>query len=341
MKKNAQGYYCTSVTLADGSKKYVKAKSQRELKTKIAALRDEERQGLIHNDMLVGEWAAVWMEKYKQSARPNTVRMYKGTYNTHIYPELATMRLDQVKQVHIIALYNKTADKSRSLQDKVRLTTNQLFKTAYENGLIVRNPAEGVKMPSNKAVQHVKALSPAECKTLRESLLSCANSKYAAFALLCLDCGLRKEEAAGIQWNDISGRTLTINRAIVYASGHLDESMQLKTEQSHRTVPLPDHVLTMIRTIPKQDAVFVFANEITGGPPSERELRAWSRKLNPYHPHQLRHTYCTNLARAGVDLRTASKLMGHATIQMTANIYTNLEAEDIATSNEKVLRMFA
>lgn len=42
----------------------------------------------------------------------------------------------------------------------------------------------------------------------------------------------------------------------------------------------------------------------------------------------LRHTYATTLYRAGVDLRTAQKLMGHSSIQMTADIYTHLEAED-------------
>ena len=42
----------------------------------------------------------------------------------------------------------------------------------------------------------------------------------------------------------------------------------------------------------------------------------------------LRHTYATTLYRAGVDLRTAQKLMGHSSIQVTADIYTHLEQED-------------
>ena len=37
-------------------------------------------------------------------------------------------------------------------------------------------------------------------------------------------------------------------------------------------------------------------------------------------PYDLRHTYCTDLARAGVDIRTAQKLMGHANISVTADI---------------------
>lgn len=42
----------------------------------------------------------------------------------------------------------------------------------------------------------------------------------------------------------------------------------------------------------------------------------------------LRHTYATTLYHAGIDLRTAQRLLGHSSIQMTANIYTHLEAQD-------------
>ncbi len=46
----------------------------------------------------------------------------------------------------------------------------------------------------------------------------------------------------------------------------------------------------------------------------------------------LRHTYATNLYRAGIDLKTAQYLLGHSTIQMTANIYTHMDKDDAATS---------
>ena len=45
--------------------------------------------------------------------------------------------------------------------------------------------------------------------------------------------------------------------------------------------------------------------------------------------YSLRHTFCTNLQKRGVDIRTAQYLMGHADIQMTANIYTHVDFEII------------
>ena len=55
-------------------------------------------------------------------------------------------------------------------------------------------------------------------------------------------------------------------------------------------------------------------------------------------PYDLRHTYCTNLARAGVDIRVAKKLMGHANISITADIYTHVDTKDIESAAELINR---
>lgn len=46
-------------------------------------------------------------------------------------------------------------------------------------------------------------------------------------------------------------------------------------------------------------------------------------------PYLLRHTYCTDLKKKGVDVRTAKELMGHADIRTTANIYDHCDNESL------------
>ena len=49
-------------------------------------------------------------------------------------------------------------------------------------------------------------------------------------------------------------------------------------------------------------------------------------------PYCFRHTFCTNLQKKGVDIRTAQYLMGHSDIRMTANIYTHADEETILSA---------
>ena len=53
-------------------------------------------------------------------------------------------------------------------------------------------------------------------------------------------------------------------------------------------------------------------------------------------PYCLRHTYCTDLAKAKVDVRVAQKLMGHANISITADIYTHTDMDDILEASELI-----
>ena len=52
-------------------------------------------------------------------------------------------------------------------------------------------------------------------------------------------------------------------------------------------------------------------------------LPAFAEELPPLVPYDLRHTYCTDLERAGVPLNVASRLMGHSSVEITARIYTH------------------
>ena len=45
-------------------------------------------------------------------------------------------------------------------------------------------------------------------------------------------------------------------------------------------------------------------------------------------PHVCRHTYCSNMAKAGMNPKTLQYLMGHSEIGVTMNTYTHLGLED-------------
>lgn len=60
------------------------------------------------------------------------------------------------------------------------------------------------------------------------------------------------------------------------------------------------------------------------------------QQLEEFTPYCLRHTFCTDLQRAGVTLNVAKYLMGHADVTVTANIYTHTTEDMIQDAAEKI-----
>ena len=54
------------------------------------------------------------------------------------------------------------------------------------------------------------------------------------------------------------------------------------------------------------------------------------------HPHVCRHTYCSNMAKSGMNPKTLQYLMGHSDIGVTMNTYTHLGLED---AKDEMIRM--
>lgn len=82
----------------------------------------------------------------------------------------------------------------------------------------------------------------------------------------------------------------------------------------------------------RKDAVPTF------GEYAEKWYRLYKEPLlKPTSLHILRHTYATRLEEAGVPAKVAQYLMGHATIQMTKDVYTDVQDGYIKTFDERVI----
>lgn len=172
LKKRADGRYQRKITLSDGRQKVVYGRTLAELAAAEQALRADDQAGLSVGDhTLVGEWAKIWLATYKQNLRASTVKMYREAYNNHIMGTLGGMELRDVRPVHIRAVMVGVADKSDSLQHKVLLTMRQIFEAARLNGLILRDPTEGVKTTPHARPQKKKYLTAAEASELVQAPL--------------------------------------------------------------------------------------------------------------------------------------------------------------------------
>lgn len=61
----------------------------------------------------------------------------------------------------------------------------------------------------------------------------------------------------------------------------------------------------------------------------EKYNKIYKEELPKITPHVCRHTFCSNMAKSGMNPKTLQKIMGHADISVTLNTYTHLDFEDV------------
>lgn len=345
LKKRKDGRYQRRVTLSNGKTKLIYGRTQAEVNAAARQALTDDAAGLeVGDSTTVGEWAKIWLTTYKADLRPATVRMYRDAYNLHIMDTIGGMELRAVRPVHIRRVLSGVADLSESLQHKVLITARQIFTSARQNHLISSDPTEGLKITRHAKPKRKEYLTPTEYARLLEDV---TEPRARAFCALCIYCGLRREEALGLRWTDIGPAGLIVARAVSFPAGsnRHDPSMELKSPAANRIVPIPAALRRILDETPRSSEYVV--PSVRGQVMTQSAYRKmWATYVEPHfhlpiHAHMLRHTYATNLYRAGVDLRTAQQLLGHASIQMTANIYTHLEAADSLQVVDRLDNYFA
>lgn len=329
----------------EGKRYYAYGKTEAEAIRNMARKRLELEQGLVTYDshMLVKDWAKEALQTYKADLSGRAYYDTVKRIEKHILPELGDLQIGKVKPIHCQRLINSKTGYSKEYIEKISQNLKFIFTKAKENGMIRENPAEYIVKPKGHKTPR-RSITDHERKHL---LKVCENDRFLPF-LFMLYCGCRPAEALGIEYRDITKKNKI---PFLHIRG-------TKTDNSDRTVPIP---ADLARRIPKGKdpfaPLFVNAHGNRYTQSSYRALtKALYRELNismgcriyrnqlvaPYPladdfvPYDLRHTFCTDLQKMGIDVRTAQALMGHADISTTANIYTHQDDETLLVAAEKM-----
>lgn len=178
-------------------------------------------------------------------------------------------------------------------------------------------------------------------------------SKYYDAIYILFHTGMRISEFCGLTLSDIDfkNRKINIERQLQRTNNMVYYVTETKTNAGTRQIPMADEVCKCFLRIiqnkkktkvePMVDGYtgFLFINK-NGNPMVSKH---WERifkniigKYNKTHdiqmplitPHVCRHTYCSNMAKSGMNPKTLQYLMGHSDISMTLNVYTHIGFED-------------
>ncbi|MFC2706354.1 MAG: site-specific integrase [Olsenella profusa] len=162
---------------------------------------------------------------------------------------------------------------------------------------------------------------------------------------LALTTGMRRGgEVCALRWSDLGeDGTITVSHALGNAEGDF-YLKKPKTQGSRRTIPLTRHTWQALRDMRAESIRKMAAFGLSGDPFILGTQEPDSRPYNPTQLgkdfaafckmngfsctfHDLRHTFATMMIAAGTDVRTVASYLGHASVSMTLNIYTNVDSD--------------
>ena len=330
-----QGYYTR-----DGKKHYVYGKSEQEVKIKIEVLlqngEPKKKQNRAESKKAiptVTEWLEKWIELYKApNLKPTSMRQVRGALKP-AFAALGNKNLAAVNTEDIQAfLLSIEAQRTRDL---CRSFLAQAFKKAYLRGLIKRNPCEALELKKHKSV-HRKALTKEEQRKFLKAIEPLATRPLLVFLL---ETGLRIGEALALTYADIDfeAKTVSVNKNVVFIGGKRIDQDTPKSAAGIRVVPVPDEAIQLIYR-GTDDAALVFPYTYSG---ARSALRRVSVSLGfEVTAHLLRHTYATRLEEAGISPKLKQYLLGHSSLEMTQNVYTDIQIDYVKENSERIKAAF-
>ena len=367
---NGSDYYRVTATIGkkeDG--KPIRKQFYGESKKAAELKRDEYlagiRQGLSvdYQKNTFGIAFRHWLEHVQRhSIKLSTYTKYESFHRLYIAEcGLAGMRLIDIKASNIQAFYNGLLDKTTAKNvHQIHKLLKVFFGYCLKADILIRTPLLAVELPKvPKESETNTALSDSDIEKLVKACKE--DMKYFPFVFACFT-GLRSGELLALTFKDLDFKEdmISVNKSVGYLNvdGEFKPIVSdAKTAASIRRVPILAEIkpllLSHISNARQIHRVLPISGDFLLFPSSAGIYREHSNFLQAFKRlcdrlgieegrtiHSLRHTFCTILARQGVSLLDASRLMGHSNVNITAKIYSHVSDADKKNAVQKLAAYF-
>lgn len=328
------------------------------LRDQIAELNKMQVQGIAYQGG--GMTVLELVDKYtlqKKGVRYTTQAGYKTVINILKKDEFGSRRIDTVKlsdaKIWLITLQDN--GRGYSSIHTIRGVLRPAFQMAVDDDLLLKNPFEFqlATVIVNDSVTREAITRKQERQFLEFVRMDQHFKKYYEGIYILFKTGMRISEFCGLTIEDID---LQNKRIIIDHQLQRTNQMQYviqkpKTEKGNRIIPMSEEVCDCFKRIikdrrkPKKEFVIDGKKGFLYLDKNDRPMVAmhWEKyfqrireKYNKIYripmpkvtPHVCRHTYCSNMAKSGMNPKTLQYLMGHSDIGVTLNTYTHLKYDD-------------
>lgn len=351
-----------------GKRQTVYSSDLKELREKEKEIQKQLDDGI---DYVAGKINVIQLlERYisiKQGVRYNTKVGYNFVLNLVKKEDFGYRSIQDIKvsdaQKWIMKLHED--GKGYSTLTSVRGVVKPAFQMAYNEDVIRRNPfdfklVDVVSNDSQKRIAMTEEQQKLWMNFIREDKTYC---KYYDEFVVLLGTGMRVSEFCGLTTADLDfvGRKIRVDHQLVRERGGKYYVEKTKTECGCRYIPMTDEVYRSLKNILSRrkrvktetiiDGYSGFLLLDKNDSPKvalhiENEMRWAMKKYQKLHPdkplphitpHVFRHTFCTNMANAGMDIKTLQYVMGHSDVGVTLNVYTHASYDRAAEQMAKII----
>jgi len=280
----------------------------------------------------------------------STLTDYRSTVRVHLAPFFGDQALNRIGRQEVKAFIAAKARKGRALKSILNYLglLHSIFAHAEREGWASSNPCKLVDKPTaSEADPDIHYLDGPELNALmRATLDTPLRLTDRMLYLTAAMTGMRQGELLALRWRDIDWSAGRVRVRRNYVRGEFGTP---KSKRSSRAVPLADRLAGELerhfqRSSFRGDDDLVFWHPVVGGPlERSRLLKRYKAALRragvrEVRFHDLRHTFGTRMAAAGVPLRTLQEWMGHRDFKTTL-VYADYQP-DAAREGELVERAF-
>lgn len=314
---------------------YFYGSTSREAYAKLDAYKLEQAQGLRHDmsGITVSEYAEKWLPIHRAKSCTRSKQTYQRILLSFCASVGTESRMKDITHSDIIAYYNSLDGLSSSYIAKHVQTIRGMLYDAFEDGVIPRNPTRDASQPEGTQGTH-RPLEPWE-RDLVHQLAS--SHRFGIAAMLMLYGGLRRGEVLAFDIDrdcDFKSKRIYIREAVSFSENIRGDISSTKTNAGIRDLPMFEPLFDALK-----GKHGLAAPSATGARMTESSFtRTWQSYI--YHlsllsdgkpitirTHDFRHSFCTMICDAGVDIKTAMQWMGHADEKMIRKIYDHVTAQ--------------
>lgn len=330
--------------------------SKKDAESQYAAHMEKKKAGLSgevqYFGMLADQFIYNVFLKDKNIA-PATKELYTDAWNNLIKTSpLAGLPLDQINSLTVQDLYNSLVCSRGTLKAAHNLLRR--FYAYLEKEGHCRDITHNLVIPESDELS-TYMLDESEVviwtnEEIKKIMDESAEHRLRLFIILALNTGARISEILALQYSDIEGTVIRINKQVISRptispGGKKEHHLEIsytKTAASVRSIPITKNVLSEIKKHQmwhKEEMLkrgyrtdYMFTTNSGGFCDRRNVARSLTRLYKSIDvelkgPHTYRHTFGTNLCKAGVPIQTAATLLGHSNINVTAKYYINIDID--------------